>query len=135
MCEKFGKYSNSIKCNHSLTKVLQICNYLNYVDSQFMKFSKKHDITTNDLLPFTTINSFKLYPLLRGRIYCHSDWNESWLALKPPKNLSHLFNEFNSVLSDINNTAENVIISKYYDINQLQTSLSFIWKPAHSQKA
>ena len=51
--------------------------------------------------------------------------NESCLTLKPPKNLSHLFNEFNSFSSDINNTPENVINSNYCDIDQLQTLKEF----------
>ena len=46
-------------------------------------------------------------------------------TLKPPKELSHLFNKFNSFSSDINNTPENVINSNYYDIDQLQTLKEF----------
>ena len=81
--------------------------------------------------------------MLSDRFYCNSDSNKSCLTLKPPKNLSHLFNEFNYFSSDINNNPENVINSNYYDIGQLQTLkefteksffLSFIWTPAHSQK-
>ena len=59
------------------------------------------------------------------RFYSNSDSNESCLTLKPPKNLSHLFNEFNSFSSDINNNPENVINSNYYDIDQLQTLKEF----------
>ena len=58
--------------------------------------------------------------------------NESCLTLKPPKNLSHLLNEFNSFSSDINNTPENVIYSNYYDINQLQTLKEFTDKSSLS---
>ena len=71
------------------------------------------------------MNNFKLYSLLSDRFYCNSDPNESCLILKPPKNLSQLFNEFNSFSSDINNTQENVISSNYYDIDQLQTLKEF----------
>ena len=89
------------------------------------------------MFPFTTINN-----LFSDRFYSNSDSNESCLTLKPPKNLSHLFNEFNSFSSDINNTPENAINSNY-EIDQLQnlkeftdkSSLSlFDLKPAHSQK-
>ena len=65
------------------------------------------------------INNFKLYSLLSYRFYCNSDSNESCLTLKPPKNLSHLFYEFKSFSSDINNTPENVINSNYYDTDEL----------------
>ena len=134
-CGKSVKDRNSIKNNLCLTKVHLKCNYLNYVDSQFIKFSNITWHCSNcskDLFPFTAINNFKLYSLFSGRFYCNSDSNELGLTLKPPKKLSHLFNEFNSFSSDINNTPENVINSNYYDIDQLQT-LSFILTPAHSQ--
>ena len=70
--------------------------------------------------------------MFSDRFYCNSDSNESCLSLKPPKNLSHLFNEFNSFSSDINNTPENVINSNYYDIDQLQTLKEFTNKSSLS---
>ena len=84
------------------------------------------------MFPFTTTNNFKLYSLLSDRFYCNSDLNESCLTFKPPKNLSHLFNEFNSFFSDINNTPENIINSNYYDIDQLQTLKEFTDKSSLS---
>ena len=84
------------------------------------------------MFPFTTINNSKLYSLFSGRFYCNSDSKESCLTLKPPKNLSHLFNEFNSFSSDINNTPENVINSNYYDVDQLQTLKEFTDKSSLS---
>ena len=65
----------------------------------------------------------KLYSLL-----CNKDSNESCLALKPPKYLPHLLNEFNSFSSDTNNTPENVINSNYHDIDQFQILKEFIDK-------
>ena len=89
-----------------------------------LKFSNKTWHCYNcskDLFPFTTISNFKLYSLLSDRFYCNSDSNESCLTLKPPKNLSHLFNKLNS----FSNAPENVINSNYYDIDQLQTLKEF----------
>ena len=134
-CGKSVKDRNSIKCNLCLTKVHLKYNYLNYVDSQYIKFSNKtwHCYNCNkDLFPFTAINNFKLYSLLSDTFYCNSDSNESCLTIKPSKNLSHLFNEFNSFSSDINNTPENVINSNYYDIDQLQTLKEFADKSSLS---
>ena len=134
-CGKSVKDRTSIKCSLCLTKVHLKCNYLNYVDSQYIKFSNKTWRCYNcskDLFPFTTINNFELYSLLSDRFYCNSNWNESSLILKPPKNLSHIFNEFNSFSSDINNTPENVIYSNYYDIDQLQTFKKFTEKSSLS---
>ena len=127
-CGKSVKDRNTIKCNLCLTKLHLKCNYLNYVDCQNIHFSNKtwHCYNCNgDLFPFTTINNFKLYSLLSDRFHCNSDSNESCLKLKPRKNLSYLFNEFNSFCSDVNNTLENVINSNFYDIDQLQTLKKF----------
>ena len=135
-CGKSVRDRNSIKCNFCLTKVHLKCNYLNYVDSQYIKFSNKTShcyYCSKDLFPFTTINNFKLYSLLSDRFYCNSNSNESCLTLKPPKNLSHLFNEFNSFSSDTNNTPENVINSNRYDIDQLQTLKEFTDKSSLSR--
>ena len=129
-CGKSVKDRNSIKWNLCLTKVHLKCNFLNYVDFQYIKFLNKTCHCYNcskDLLPFATRNNFKLYSLLNDRFHCNSDSNESWLTLKPPKSLSHLFNEFNSFSSDINNTPENVINSNYYDIDQFQTLKNIYW--------
>ena len=84
------------------------------------------------MFPFTTINTFKLYPLLCYKNYCNGDSNKASLALKPPNNLSHLFNEFNSFSSDIRNLPENIINCNYYVINQFQTLKEFTDKSSRS---
>ena len=63
--------------------------------------------------------------MLSDRFYYNNDSSESCLTLKQPKNLSHLFNEFSSFSSNINNTPENVINSNYYDIDKVQTWKEF----------
>ena len=70
--------------------------------------------------------------MLSDRFCCNSDSNESCLTLKPPKNLSHVFNEFNSFSSDINNAPENVINSNYFHIDQLKTFKKFTDKSSLS---
>ena len=45
---------------------------------------------------------------------CNNISNESCLAIKLPKNSSNLFCEFNPFSSDVNNSSENIINSKYY---------------------
>ena len=47
--------------------------------------------------------------------------NESLLSLKPPSNLALLCNQFNNTSPGKNNDPENVVNSKYYDIDQIQT--------------
>ena len=70
--------------------------------------------------------------MFSDRFHYNSDSNKSCLTLKPPKNLSHLFSEFNSFSSDINNTPESVFNSNYYDIDQLQTLKEFTDKSSFS---
>ena len=127
-CGKSVKDRNSIKCNFCQTKVYLKSTYLNYVDSQYIKFSNKiwhcYNCSKN-LSPFTAINKYMLYLFLSDKYYCNNDSNDSYLALKPPKNLSYLFSKFNNFSSDISNTPENVINSKCYDVNQLRTLKEF----------
>ena len=93
------------------------CQLVTHVENLLEKIETWHCYNCNkDLFPFTTITNFKLYSLLSDRFYCNSDSNKSCLTLKPPKNLSHLSNEFIYFSTDINNTPENVINSNYYDI-------------------
>ena len=46
--------------------------------------------------------------------------SNSSLILKPPPDLALLFNQFNNAISENNSDPENVIQSKYYDIDELQ---------------
>ena len=43
------------------------------------------------------------------------------LSLKPPSDLALLYNQFNNPSPEKNNDPENVVNSKYYDIDQIQT--------------
>ena len=66
-----------------------------------------------------------LYLLLSDKNCCDNDSTDSCLALKPPKYLSLLSSRSNTFSSDINNTPENIINSKEYDINQLRALKEF----------
>ena len=46
---------------------------------------------------------------------------ESLLSLKPPSDLALLYNQFNNISPEKNSDPENVVNSKFYDINQIQT--------------
>ena len=105
------------------------CNYLDYVDSQYINKTWTYYNCSKDLSTFTAINDFELYPDFSDKNYYNSDLSECLLDLKPPNAFSHLFNEFSS-FSNINNapqniiknnTPQNIINSTYYDIDQMQT--------------
>ena len=73
-----------------------------------------------------------LYSFLSDKNYCDNDSNYSCLVLNPSNNLSHSFNKLNIFSSDISNTSENIINSKYYDINQLPILKEFTDKSSFS---
>ena len=43
------------------------------------------------------------------------------LSVKPPSDLALLYNQFNKISLETNNDPVNVVNSKYYDIDQIQT--------------
>ena len=78
------------------------------------------------LFPFATINDHKLYQTLSQSNNHYSGSSGSYSTktcstLKPPKNSSNLFNEFNNVSFQQNKDTENIINCKYYDIEEIQS--------------
>ena len=79
----------------------------------------------NNLFPFATLNAHKLYQTLRQNNKYYSGSSNSYSTnicstLKPPKDLSNLFDEFNNFSSQQNKNTENIIKCKYYDIEETQ---------------
>ena len=101
LCEKSINHKSSIKCNLCQTKSHLKCNDLNYLDGLYFKnlnISWYCRVCCADIFPFTNINNYKLYLSLNntGKKYCETYQKETCLVLKPQKNLSDLFNEFNN---------------------------------------
>ena len=107
-------------------KVYLKCNYLNYKEYRYVKYSNKEwwciwsVKCCNNLFPFAQLNNYKLFSLSSDQSFCNTDSNENCLVLNPPKNLSHLFNEFNNFMPNPNNDPENLVNCKYYDISQVK---------------
>ena len=74
-----------------------------------------------DIFQLTNINNYKLYLSINNtrKKYRETGQKETCLVLKPQKNLSDLFNEFNNI-SDHNKNQENVSNSKYHDLNEIK---------------
>ena len=124
LCEKSVSHRSSIKCNLCQTISHLKCNDLNYVDGIYLKnlnISWYCRACCTDIFPFTNINNYKLYLSLNntGKKYCETYQKETCLVLKPQKNLSDLFNEFNN-FSDQNINQESVSNCKYYDLNEIK---------------
>ena len=101
LCEKSINHKSSIKCNLCQTKGHLKCNDLNYLDGLYFKnlnISWYRRACCADIFPFTNINNYKLYLYLNntGKKHCETYRKETCLVLKPQKNLSDLFNEFNN---------------------------------------
>ena len=72
------------------------------------------------IFPFTDINNYKLSSVFSDKTYCDLETEESSLILKPPSNLKSLLNEFNNFTPERNDSSDNIIDCKYYDINQIK---------------
>ena len=74
------------------------------------------------LFLFGNLNNQKFLGLVSNNNdnYNESKNSNSSLILKPPPDLALLFNQFNYAIPENNNDPENVIQSKYYDIDELQ---------------
>ena len=103
LCEKSVNHRSTIKCKLCQTISHLKCNDLNYVDGLYLKnlnISWYCRACCADIFPFRNISNYNL-------------------VLKPQKNLSDLFNEFNN-FSDQNKNQENVSNCKYYDLNEIK---------------
>ena len=76
------------------------------------------------LFPFGNLNYQKFLGFINNNNN-ESKNSNSFLILKPPPDLALLFNQFNNTIPENNSDPENVIQSKYYDIGELEKSLSF----------
>ena len=116
---------NAILCDLCQTWVHIKCNHLNYIDYKYLQGCNEPWYClscTTMLFPFGNLNNQKFL----GFVNNNNDNNNesknsnSSLILKPPPDLALLFNQFNNAIPENNNDPENVIQSKYYDIDELQ---------------
>ena len=86
---------------------------------------------SNNLFPFPTLNYHKLYQILSESNNHYSGSSNSFSTntcstLKPPKNLSNVFSQFNEFSSQQNKNRENIINRQYYDIEETLYKKVFI---------
>ena len=78
---------------------------------------------SNTLFPFGNLNNQNFLNFIGNNdTVTSSETNNlnSSLLLKPPPDLTLLFNQFNNAIPENCSDPENVIQSKYYDIDELQ---------------
>ena len=104
-------------------------NNNNYIDYKFLQNSNDSwycILCCSQIFPFNSMKSNKNFSICTGNFYNNNKPGktniEGSLLLKPAENLKLLVNQFNNNASPEDNTdPENVVQSKYYDIDELQT--------------
>ena len=121
---------NAILCDLYQTWVHIKCNHLNYIDYKYLQGCNKpwHCLfCTTILFPFGNLNNQQFLGFINNNNNNNKNNNNnesknsnSSLFLNPPPNLALLLNQFNNAIPENNSDPENVIRSKYYDIDELQ---------------
>ena len=130
-CSTWNKtvsHRNSITCAQCFKPIHLKCNNLNFVDGQLIKNSNSGWFClhcSNNIFPFTNITNKKVQSFFSNEEYHADDYIHNsintCLVLKPKENLANLFNEFNNLSYDQNNSSEIIINCKHYDIDEIQT--------------
>ena len=128
VCEKSIDDSklSSIFCDLYKFWVHTKCSQLNFLDFQHLKACTKPWFCfkcISDLFPLVTLNNQNFNSFVLNNKNSNSNANTgSSINLKPPSNISLLFNQFNDLSSDsINKNAKNMMTNcKYYDIDDIQ---------------
>ena len=130
ICEKFiddGKES-SVFCDKCKSWVHPKCNNLNFIDFQHVCSSEDPWFCfkcNSDILPIGKLNDQNFQSFVLSFTEASLDANQNkengTLLLKPPLNLSLLFNQFYDLSAESNRTnPENIINYRNYDIDAIQ---------------
>ena len=127
VCQKPADGSKQSSIFYDLCKfwVHTKCNQLNFLDFQHIKACTEPWFCfkcISDLFPFGKLNNQNFSSLVFNNKNSNANTGSS-INLKPPPNLSLLFNQFNDLSSDsINKNPENMMTNcKYYDTDDIQT--------------
>ena len=117
---------NAIICGLFQTWVHIKCNHLNYMDYMHLQGCNEPWYflsCTNTLFSFGNLNNQNFLNFIGNNNTTTSSETKnlnSSLLWKPPPDLPLLFNQFNNAISENRSNPENVIQSKYYNIDKLQ---------------
>ena len=117
---------NAIWCDLCQTWVHIKCNHLNYMDYKYQQGCNEPWYClscTNTLFPFGNLNNQNFLTFISNKNTITNNETKnlnSSLLLKPPRDLTLLCNQFNNAIPENRSDPENVIQSKYYDIDELQ---------------
>ena len=103
------------------------CNRLNHIDYKYLQGSNEPWYCLSccsNIFPFGTLANRGFIPSTTNSQQGTKNDNDfiiSLLSLKPPSDLALLYNQFNNTSPEKNNDPVNVVNSKYYEIDQIQT--------------
>ena len=117
------------QCDICQSYVHMKCNKLNHIDYKYLQGSNDPWYCLSccsNIFPFGTltnkdfISSITVTNSFSKSTNSNND-KESLLSLKPPSDLALLYNQFNNTSPERNNDPENVVNSKFYDTDEIQT--------------
>ena len=126
ICEKsVSDKDDAIQCDIYQAWIHLNCNKLNYIDYKYLKGSI--DIwfclyCCSSVFPFgfLTNKDFLSTSLCSRNVSENVSSKSSSIHLTPPPNLAVLFNQFNNTSPEQNVDPENVVNSRYFDIDEIQ---------------
>ena len=119
LCNKPVSDKSSIKCNFCSQVSHYKCNYLTSVDSHLIKnFNENWQCLhcSRNMFPFVELHDYK-FNIATGNKIDYTANNDK-LSFKTPPNLSELYNQFNN-LSSNNEDSDDLVNCKYYNIEEM----------------
>ena len=127
LCSKnINNKDAAIQCDICQFWVHLGCNKLNLVDYRYLQGSTDPWFCST-ILAFGNLTDKDFSCSILNKSYIEISNNNSSVLLKPPPNLELLFNQFNNSSPEQQNDTENVVNSRYFDIDHIQ-SLKFSQK-------
>ena len=129
-CNKTASHIDSIISARCFKPIYLKCKNLNFLYGKLVKNSNSGWFFlhfSNNFFPLTNITTKKLRSVFNNEEYHVDDYidnsTKTCLVLKPQENLTNLFNELDNLSygPDQNNSSENIINCKYYDMDEIQT--------------
>ena len=126
ICKKSVSSNKLITCELCLQISHYRCNFLNSVDFQTIKQNIRDWQCINcskNIFPFVELNDYRFNAVANNNNLQYLADSDS-LSLKPPSNLSSLYNHFNDFTSD-NKSSNDIINCKYYNVEELSVLEKF----------
>ena len=126
ICKKSVSSNKLITCELCLQISHYRCNFLNSVDFQTIKQNISDWQCINcskNIFPFVELNDYRFNAVANNNNLQYLADSDS-LSLKPPSNLSSLYNHFNDFTSD-NKSSNDIINCKYYNVEELSVLKDF----------